>query len=84
MLSSGMKVEQRMETHGADYKIYAGGKKHFTTVYKIFNEYGKENCKLNLVANYPCHSKQALLKREGFHIQSTEGVNRCVAGRTPK
>ena len=49
-------------------------------MYKIFNEYGKENCKLDLVSNYPCHSKQALLKRGGFYIQSTEGVNRCVAG----
>ena len=47
---------------------------------KIFNEYGKENCKLDLVASYPCHSKQALLKREGFQIQTTEGINRCVAG----
>ena len=44
----------------------------------------KKICKLDLAANYPCHSKQALLKREGFHIQSTEGVNRRVAGRTPK
>ena len=75
---------KRMERHGADDKIYVGGKKHVSTVYKISNEYGKENCKLDLVANYPCHSKQALLKREGFHIQSTEGANRCVAGRTPK
>ena len=53
--------------------------KHFSTVHKIFNEYGKENCKLDLVATYPCHSKQELLKREGFQIQTTEGVNRCVA-----
>ena len=34
--------------------------------------------------NYPCHSKQALLRREGFQIQTTEGVNRCVAGTTSK
>ena len=73
-----------MERHGADCKIYVGGKKHFTTVYKIFQEYGKQKCKLDLVANYPCHSKEALLSREGFHIQSTEGVNRCVAGTTSK
>ena len=69
---------------GADFEIYVGGKKHFTTVYKIFNEYGKENCKLDLVANYPCQSKQELLKREGFQIQTTEGVNRCVAGTASK
>ena len=82
--STCAKLSKRLGRHGADYEIYVGGKKHFTTVHKIFNEYGKENCKLDLVANYPCHSKQAILKREGFHIQSTEGVNRCVAGRTPK
>ena len=82
--STCAKLSKRMERHGAANKIYVGGKKHFTTVHKIFNEYGKENCKLDLAANYPRHSKQALLKQEGFHIQSTEGVNRCVAGRTPK
>ena len=31
-----------MERWGADFKIYVGGKKHFTTVYKIFNEYNME------------------------------------------
>ena len=82
--STCAKLSKRMERHGADYKIYVGEKKNLTTVYKIFNEYGNENCKLDLVANYPCHSKQALLKRDGFHIQSTEGVNRCVAGTTSK
>ena len=82
--STCAKLSQRMERHGADCKIYVGGKKHVTTAYKIFNEYGKENCKLDLVANYPCHSKQALLKQEGVHIQSAEGVNGCVAGRTSK
>ena len=82
--STCAKLSKRMERHGADFIIYVGGKKHFTTVYKIFNEYGKENCKLDLVANYHCHSKQALLKREGFQIQTTEGVNRCMAGTTSK
>ena len=47
-----------MERRGADFKVYVGGKKHFTTVYKIFN--GKRNCKLDVdfVENYPGHSKQ--------------------------
>ena len=83
--STCAKLSKRMERHGADYKTYVGGKTYFTTVKKIlFNEYGKEECKLDLNANYPCHGKQALLRREGFHIQSTEGVNRCVAGTTSK
>ena len=47
------KLSKRMERHGADYKIYVGGKKHFTTVRKIFNEYGNENCKLDLGCELP-------------------------------
>ena len=82
--STCARLSKTMGRHGADYQIYVGGKKHSTIVHKIFNEYGKENCKSDLVANYPCHSKQALLKREGFQIQTTEGVNRCVAGTTSK
>ena len=45
--STCAKMSKRVERHGAHYKIYVGGKKHFTTVYKRFNEYGKENCKLD-------------------------------------
>ena len=33
--------------------------------------------KMELIENHPCHSKQELLKREGFHIQNAECVNRC-------
>ena len=36
-----------------------------------------------LIEHYPCDSKEQLLRREGYHIQTTECVNRSVAGRTP-
>ena len=51
--------------------IVADGKKHFTPSCKIVNEYGKQNVKIELIANYPCHSKEELLKLQGFHIQNT-------------
>ena len=63
-----------MERHRATYKIYAHGKKHLSTSYKISSEYGKENIKAEMIENYPCHSKEDLLKRDGFHIQNTECV----------
>ena len=37
------KLRKRMERHRAGCPIYVDGKKHFTTPYKILNEYGKEN-----------------------------------------
>ena len=40
--STCAKLSKRMERHGAEYIIYVGGKKHFTAVCKIFNEYGKK------------------------------------------
>ena len=51
--STCAKLSKRKERHGADYKIYVGGKKHFTTVRKIFYEYGKEHCKLDLGCELP-------------------------------
>ena len=34
--STCAKLSKRMERRGADFKLYVGGKKHFTTVYKVF------------------------------------------------
>ena len=41
-----------------------------------------ENCKIELVENYACNSKEELNAREGFYIQNNECVNKLVAGRT--
>jgi hypothetical protein len=46
------------------------------------DEFGIENCKIELIENYPCNSKEELLKREGWYIKVTECVNKMVAGRT--
>ena len=48
----------------------------------MFNEYGVENCKIELIEKYPCENRDELLKREGEHIKNNNCVNRCVAGRT--
>ena len=53
-----------------------------TTAFQIFDEYGIDNCKIELVEYYPCRTKAELEKREGEHIQKTNCVNRIVPGRT--
>lgn len=53
-------------------------------VSKLFDTYGLENCKIELVENYPCNSKEELLKREGFYIKNNDCINKIIAGRTPK
>ena len=45
------------------------------SVNSIFNKYSLENCKIELVENFPCTSKEKLVKREG-HIRNNECVNK--------
>ena len=76
-------LSKRMERHRKQYKEYIKGRmKKKTTAIDIFNEFGIENCKIELIENYPCQSKEELFKREGGHIKATECVNRQIAGRT--
>ena len=73
----------RMARHRAHYKKKLNGKRrHDLSSYDLFNEYGVENCKIELIEYFPCDTVQELRKREGEHIKNTECVNKCVAGRT--
>ena len=48
----------------------------------MFDEFGVENCKIELVEQFPCSNKDELNKREGYHIRREKCVNKFVAGRT--
>ena len=77
-------LSKRMSRHRKDYNDYLNEKdfnKHHTTSTLIFEEYGLDNVKIELIENYPCNSKGELLKREGHYIQTIDCVNRCIAGR---
>ena len=50
----------------------------------MFDEFGIENCKIELIENFPGNSREELFKQEGSHIQKTDCVNRAQVGRTPK
>ena len=48
----------------------------------LFDEFGTDNCRIELIEHFPCNSKEELLKREGNYISSTDCVNKVVPGRT--
>ena len=48
----------------------------------LFDEFGIDNCKVELIEIHPCHSKEELLKREGHYIRTTACVNKVIPGRT--
>ena len=76
-------LSQRMARHRQKYKQFLNGKKNMSS-YDWFNEYGVENCKIELIEYFKCDTLQELRKKEGEHIKNTECVNKQVAGRTVK
>ena len=78
-------LDLRMEKHISKYKQFIKGKiKDKVSIYNFFNEYGVENCKIELIEYYPCDTRFELRLREGKHIKHNECVNTCIAGRTRK
>ena len=79
-------LSKRMERHRKQYKEYIKGRMKKKTTAMIYSMKwvlrNIENCKIELIENYPCQSKEELFKREGGHIKATECVNRQIAGRT--
>ena len=81
----GSTVEQlssRMTKHRAKYKQYVNAKYPLTNSFLSFDEFGIDNCKIELVELFPCKSKAELETREGFHIRNNECVNKNITGRT--
>jgi len=72
-------LSQRMDNHRSHYK----SKKKITSSI-LFDEYGLENCKIELLEAKECNSKDELLQLEGKYIRELECVNKCIAGRTKK
>jgi ribosomal protein S27AE len=75
----------RMSGHRQKYKSWKEGKyKKKVSIFDIFDIYGVENCKIELIEEYACNSKNDLERKEGDFIKNTDCVNKIVAGRTDK
>jgi len=77
-------LSQRMTKHKSDYKRWKNGKANKVSSYELFEKYGIENCKIELLEIFPCNSKDELTKKEGDHIRALNCVNKKIAGRTIK
>jgi len=50
----------------------------------LFDKYGVENCKIELIEYFACNTKEELNKKEGEHQRARPCVNIRIAGRTMK
>ena len=74
----------RMADHRKKYNQYKRGDFHFITLFRLFDKYGLDNCKIELVEDVSCDRKEHLRKVEGEHISRTDCINRRVEGRSKK
>ena len=77
-------LSQRMTAHRKDYNLWKNGKCCLTTSFLLFDEYGLENCFIELLEAKLCHSKDELLQLEGKYIRELKCVNKHIAGRHKK
>ena len=75
-------LSQRMSGHRSTYKRKE--KTSNWSVFKIFDEYGVDNCKILLLELFPCNSRDELSAREGHFILNLICVNKNIAGRSYK
>jgi hypothetical protein len=75
---------KRFAHHKAKYLKWKNGSNHKLTVFEIFDEFSIENCKIELIENYSCNSKEQLEQKEGDHIRINDCVNKRIEGRTKK
>jgi hypothetical protein len=81
--STTVELSKRMAKHRSQYRLSKTNTSISLTSFFLFDKYGVENCKIELIELYPCASKEELRKREGYWIKREECVNKIVAGRTP-
>ena len=75
-------LSQRMDTHRSGYKRWKNEKHGLITSFKLFEEYGLENCFIELLEAKVCTSKDELIQLEGGYVRSMKCVNKCIPGRT--
>ena len=82
--STTQTLSDRMCGHRADYKKWKAGKVNMCSSYLLFEKYGVENCKIELIEIFSCSCRDELNKREGYWIQQETCINKCIAGRSKK
>ena len=75
-------LSNRFAKHRQGYNGYKNGKKKYCTAYSLFEKYGIDGLKIELMEEFPCQNREQLRKQEGFHIQNNTCVNKLVAGRS--
>jgi hypothetical protein len=79
--STIQKLNDRLNGHICKKRKYQEGKCSYVTSFSILDA---EDCRIELVEEYPCNSKRELEAREKHYIQNNICVNKYIPTRTAK
>lgn len=74
-------LSDRFTNHKSNFKRWIDNRATKTSVYDLFIQSGPDNCKIELIENFPCDSRADLERREGEIIKNTKCINKVIAGR---
>jgi len=80
--STTQSLAKRMGGHRSSYKAYQLALKLHISSYYVFDEYGVENCQIELIECSSCENRIELHRKEGEHIRKYTCVNKNIAGRS--
>ena len=62
-------LSKRMAEHRRHHNQYLSGTKNYIYSFELFDEFGMENCKIELLEEYSCENKEQLNKKAGEYIR---------------
>lgn len=77
-------LSQRFQQHKMAYNLWKQSGQGYYSSFKVFDEFGIENCKIELLELCNCETKDQLNKKEGEYIRSLDCENKVIPQRTPQ
>jgi len=74
-------LSQRMTSHRESYRQWKRTSQKFVTSYLMFDEYGLDNCFIELLESKSCRCKDELKQLEGKYIRELICVNKVIPDR---
>ena len=77
-------LSSRMCYHNVSYKKWKLNSHGKVMSFELFDKYGFENCVITLIENVNANTKEELLQKERYYIQSMKCINKNIPLRTLK
>jgi len=81
--STSKTLHRRFKLHISHYTHWKKGKHNFTTSFILFDKYGIDNCRIELIETFE-GTKDERRRREGHFQKEIECVNMVIEGSTKK